>query len=64
VVQKGHFLIYFNGKRYFGNSSRNFKKHIKIIVYKNTVLVVDLIYFSHAVQNVKLRLFNNKRVIS
>jgi hypothetical protein len=44
-IQNGQFFIYFNGKRYFGNSSRKLNKNVKIIVDKNTVFLVDCINF-------------------
>ena len=63
-VRNGDFCIYFYGKRYFGNSRRKLKKNVKVKADKNRVFLVDWIYFSHAVRNVGLWLFNIRRVNS
>ena len=34
-LQNGYIFIYFDGKRYFGNSSHKLKKNVKINVGKN-----------------------------
>jgi hypothetical protein len=46
-VQKGYISIYFNGKRYFGNSRRKLKKNVKVNMDQSRVFFSGLdLFFS------------------
>lgn len=48
-VQNGYFCIYFNVKRYFGNSRCKLKKNVQVHVDKNRVFFSGLdLFFSYS----------------